>query len=61
MYIIINKVTNETHHFTKVRSAAAYLKGLKKDTSCVTRDEMIDLCNIFAKYRNKFVINGLPK
>lgn len=59
MYVILNAVTNEIHKFSKVRYACAYLKFLKHDKSSVTKEEIRELCNIFAKYKNKIAINGL--
>jgi len=61
MYKIINNVTNEIHHFTKVTDAVKYTKTLREDKSNVTKDEIRDLCNTFAKYRNTIVINGIRK
>ena len=62
MYVIINKKTSEIHKFAKVKEAVKYLKELKEDDTPVTRDETIDLCNIFAKYKNKIEINyGVSK
>ena len=60
-YTIINRVSNETHKFSTIRKAAAYLKSLKNDNSQVTKDEVIDLCNIFARHKNTFAINGISK
>ena len=59
MYIIQNKVDATTKHFTKVSDAVLYLKSLKNDKSCATKEEIRELCNIFAKYRNKIAINGI--
>ena len=58
-YVILNSVTNEVQKFSTVRKAVAYLKSLKKDNTAITKDEVIDLCNIFAKYKNKIAINGI--
>jgi len=57
MYTIINKNTNEVHNFTKVKAAAVYLKSLKGDKTLLKKDETIDLCNLFAKHKNKFCIS----
>lgn len=59
MYTILNNTNNEVHHFTKVRDAVKYTKSLKNDNSNVTKEEIRELCNIFAKYRNKIAINGI--
>lgn len=62
MYVIINKKLSEIHKFAKVREACKYLKELKEDSTPVTKDEVIDLCNIFTKYKNKIEINyGISK
>lgn len=59
MYTIINNTNQETHVFTTVRKACQYLKDLKNDKSNVTNLDTADLCNIFAKYKNKIAINGI--
>lgn len=59
MYLIQNIVSKETISFSKVKDAVKYMKALKKDYTKPTRDEIIDLCNIFAKYKNKIAINGI--
>jgi len=57
MYYIVNKKTGVISNFVKVKEAAQYLKELKGDLTEVKKDEMIDLCNIFAKYKNKIAID----
>lgn len=62
MYVIVNKKTGKIHKFAKVKEVVKYLKELKQDATPVTRDETIDLCNIFAKYKNKISIDyGISK
>jgi len=62
MYYIVNKKTGVISNFVKVRSAAKFLKELKGDKTEVKKDEIIDLCNIFAKHKNKIAIDyELPK
>lgn len=62
MYYIVNKKTGQIANFVKVKEAARYMKDLKKDFSAVTKDETRDLCNIFAKFKNKISIDyELPK
>jgi hypothetical protein len=62
MYTIQNFKDGTIHKFAKVREACKYLKELKEDSTKVTKDEIIDLCNIFARYKNKIAINyGVPK
>lgn len=56
MYTIVNRANNQTHNFTKVHSAVVYLKTLQRKPEPPTKDEIIDLCNIFAKYKNKIAI-----
>ena len=58
MYTIQNKKDGTIHKFAKVREACKYLKELKEDAEPVTKDEVIDLCNIFSKYKNKIAINN---
>lgn len=60
-YTILNATNNEVHKFSTVRKAVAYMKSLKNDTTEPTKDEVIDVCNIFAKYKNKIAINGVSK
>jgi len=61
MYVIINNKLGEIHKFAKVREAAKYLKELKQDPTPVTKSEIADLCNIFAKHKHKIAINyGVP-
>jgi len=57
MYYIVNKKTGVISNFVKVKEAAQFLKELKGDLTEVKKDEMIDLCNIFAKYKNKISID----
>jgi len=57
MYYIVNKKTGVISNFVKVKEAAQFLKELKGDLTEVKKDEMIDLCNIFAKYKNKIAID----
>lgn len=59
MYTIQNMISGEVISFSKVKDAVKYMKALKKDYTKPTRDEIIDLCNIFAKYKNKIAINGI--
>jgi hypothetical protein len=57
MYYIVNKKTGVVSNFVKVREAARYMKDLKRDKTRVSKDEIIELCNIFAKYKNKIAID----
>ena len=52
-------ISGEVISFSKVKDAVKYMKALKKDYTKPKRDEIIDLCNIFAKYKNKIAINGI--
>jgi hypothetical protein len=62
MYHIVNHRTGEIVNFVKVKEACRYMKDLKGDKTNVSKDEIIELCNIFAKFKNKIAINyELPK
>lgn len=59
MYTILNKVDNTTAKFDRVVDAANYLKKLKNNYECATKEEIRILCNIFAKYKNNIAIDGI--
>lgn len=60
MYVIQNKVDGSVNTFVKVREAVLYLKNLKNDNSCATKEEVRELCNIFAQHNNKIAIDAIP-
>jgi len=60
-YVILNSTNNEVQKFSTVRKAVVYLKSLKNDVTPPTKDEVIDMCNIFAKHKNNIAINGIPR
>ena len=61
MYIIENRVSKEIAKFKKVTTAVKYLKELKGDLTPPTSEEIADLCNTFAKFKNNIAINGIPR